>query len=48
VEGLEDVLAGRDWSGKRVLEVVLLCRKTDDLGDGADVVDVVTPQRQPA
>ena len=29
-------------------EVVLLCRKTDDLGDGADVVDVVTPQRQPA
>jgi hypothetical protein len=26
-------------------EVVLLCRKTDELVDGADVVDVVTPQR---
>ena len=29
-------------------EVLLLCRKTDDLPDGADVVDVVRPQRGPA
>jgi hypothetical protein len=26
-------------------EVLLLCRKTDELGDGADVADVVRPQR---
>lgn len=26
-------------------EVVLLCRKTDELAEGADVVDVVAPQR---
>jgi SAM-dependent methyltransferase len=29
-------------------EVLLLCRKTDELGDGADVADVVRPQRGPA
>jgi uncharacterized protein DUF1698 len=29
-------------------EVLLLCRKTDELPDGADVVDVVRPQRGPA
>jgi hypothetical protein len=29
-------------------EVLLLCRKTDELHDGADVVDLVTPQRPPA
>jgi hypothetical protein len=29
-------------------EVVLLCKKTDELQDGADVVEVVTPQRPPA
>jgi len=29
-------------------EVVLLCRKTDELRDGADLVDLVAPQRQPA
>ena len=29
-------------------EVLLLCRKTDELEDGADVVDVVAPQRPPA
>ena len=28
-------------------EVLLLCRKTDELGDGADVADVVRPQRGP-
>jgi SAM-dependent methyltransferase len=29
-------------------EVLLLCRKTDDLRDGADLIDLVAPQRQPA
>jgi SAM-dependent methyltransferase len=29
-------------------EVVLLCRKTDDLPEGADLIDVVAPQRPPA
>jgi SAM-dependent methyltransferase len=29
-------------------EVLLLCRKTDELSDGADVVDVVAPQRPSA
>lgn len=29
-------------------EVLLLCRKTDDLQDGAEVVDLVAPQRPPA
>jgi hypothetical protein len=29
-------------------EVLVLCRKTDDLPEGADVVDVVRPQRGPA
>ena len=29
-------------------EVVLLCRKTDELQDGAELVDLVAPQRQPA
>jgi SAM-dependent methyltransferase len=29
-------------------EVLLLCRKTDELHDGADLVDVVAPQRPPA
>lgn len=29
-------------------EVVLLCRKTDELADGAEVVDLVAPQRPPA
>ena len=28
-------------------EVVVLCRKTDELQDGADLVDLVAPQRQP-
>ncbi|MGZ4417884.1 MAG: hypothetical protein ACXVRV_06885 [Gaiellaceae bacterium] len=29
-------------------EVVMLCRKTDELQDGAELVDLVAPQRQPA
>jgi SAM-dependent methyltransferase len=29
-------------------EVVLLCRKTDELPDGADLIDLVAPQRPPA
>ena len=29
-------------------EALFLCEKTDELGEGADVADVVTPQRQPA
>jgi SAM-dependent methyltransferase len=29
-------------------EVVLLCRKTDELQDGAELIDLVAPQRQPA
>lgn len=29
-------------------EVLLLCRKTDELAEGADVADVVRPQRGPA
>jgi hypothetical protein len=27
--------------------VLLLCRKTDELADGADVAEVVRPQRAP-
>jgi hypothetical protein len=29
-------------------EVLLLCRKTDELNNGADVIDLVAPQRPPA
>jgi hypothetical protein len=47
------------WTGWRELtlftdyrpasnEVLVLCRKTDELGDGSDVADVVRPQRGPA
>ena len=47
------------WTGWRELthfsdyrpassEVLLLCRKTDDLPDWSDLIDLVTPQRPPA
>jgi hypothetical protein len=29
-------------------EVLLVCRKTDELQDGTDVVDLVAPQRPPS
>jgi hypothetical protein len=28
-------------------EVVMLCRKTDELPEGADLIDLIPPQRQP-
>ncbi len=42
--GWRDVTAFTDYrAGSN--EVLLLCRKTDELGDGADAADVVRPQR---
>jgi hypothetical protein len=29
-------------------EVLLLCRKTDDLREGSDLIDLIAPQRPPA
>jgi hypothetical protein len=45
--GWRDVTVFTDYRPESS-EVLLLCRKTDDLPEGADVVDVVRPQRGPA
>jgi hypothetical protein len=45
--GWRDVTVFTDYRPAST-EVLLLCRKTDELPDGADVVDVVRPQRGPA
>src|SRR5204862_7030436 len=45
--GWRDVTHFADYR-PRSSEVLLLCRKTDDLADGAELIDLVAPQRQPA
>lgn len=55
-DALRIELAWTGWRDVTVLtdyrpesdEVLLVCRKTDELGDGADLADVVRPQRGPA